>query len=91
MQVQWSIGSQCAEGARSKGKGYIMSHITMDQELTEAHAKAIQAVRDINDAIKKLRSLKISTTLREHDGYYFLDARAALQRPVAEMTHGDSA
>lgn len=55
-----------------------MPHITMDQELTEANAMACKAVVELNAAISRLRELKVSTCIREHDGKYFLDARIAL-------------
>lgn len=60
-----------------------MSHITMDQELAQACADAASATVSINAAITKLRQLRVSTSLREHDGRYYLDARAPLCRAVA--------
>lgn len=55
-----------------------MPIITMNAELTQAYNEAIAAVRELDRTISRLRALKVSTSIREHDGKYFLDARAAL-------------
>jgi len=59
----------------------------MDEQLAEAYAEAVKAVTSINAAIDMLRKLKISTSLKEHDGRYYLDARAPLCRAVADLPH----
>lgn len=50
----------------------------LDPNEKEAYKVTIAALKTVNDGLAKLRELKIACCLREHDGRYFLDAKAII-------------
>lgn len=54
------------------------SEIVLSDKLAQAFRDALEATRQINDCVKALRDMRVATTLVEHDGRWFLSAKAIL-------------
>lgn len=58
---------------RARGK-----HVKADDVVLQAMGRLHKGLQSVNDELRQLRLLGVGCCLREHDGYYMLNARVPL-------------